>query len=240
MLSAQVSQMSVAQLMEAFKLFKRAEGRMRRTLLDYDRVFADVLKAIGDISLSDLSLAMLRNYVHTLMERGWKTATVNVYVRVLRCWLHWLYQEGYLKENLAGQVKPLRAPRQYPYVLSDAQAVALIQAAKQQSGWIGVRDHAVMLTFLDAMLRLSELIALELADVSLQARSIRVRHGKGDKERMVFMGRRLSRSLRDWLQVRGHIVGEDRLFTSRTDGGLTKRGAHELVRRLGRAAKIDG
>jgi len=48
--------------------------------------------------------------VHELLSRGWKPATINVYVRVLRCWLRWLYIEGLLKENLAAHVKPLRVP----------------------------------------------------------------------------------------------------------------------------------
>ncbi|MBI1743880.1 tyrosine-type recombinase/integrase [Candidatus Acetothermia bacterium] len=65
------------------------------------------------------------------------------------------------------------------------------------------------------MLRLSELINLELPDMSLSARSIRVKHGKGDKERIVFMGKRLTKAMQEWLHVRGHHIGEERLFVTR-------------------------
>lgn len=227
-------------LVGAFKWCKRAEGCMARTLADYDRVLGDFIATVGDVELADLSQAMVRGYVHGLMERGWKPATVNVYMRVLRCWLRWLYAEGYIGENLAEHVRPLKVPRQYPYVLTELQAAALIRAAKAQSGFIGVRDLALISLMLDTGLRLAEVVRLELGDVDLTTRAVRVRSGKGGKDRVVFLGKRATRAIRAWLGARGHIAGEEALWLSRTGEALTRRGVQEAIKRAGRAAKIEG
>jgi integrase/recombinase XerD len=95
----------------------------------------------------------------------------------------------------------------------------------------------MLLTFLDGMLRLSELIELELTDLSLQARSIRVRCGKGSKERIAYMGRRLTKAMRDWLQVRGHVPGSDWVFISRSGEKLDKRNVQRILQRLADKAK---
>ena len=227
-----------------FVFYKQAEGVMPRTLKDYDRVLGDVLSVLGeDIPLDALKPATVRAYVHGLLSRGWKPATVNVYVRVLRCWLRWLYHEGLLRENLAEHIKPLRVPKQYPHVLSELQVLALLKTAKSQARtWTGKRNLVIVLTFLDAMLRLKELIDLEFSDINLQARSIQVRHGKGDKERVVFMGRRLTRAMREWLMLRGryHLPGCDNVFITRSGSPLDERGVEKVVQRLGREAGIEG
>jgi hypothetical protein len=57
---SEVVSKTVAEAMEAFKFYKRMEGRMRRTLSDYDRVLGDALKAIGDAPTSDLKPATIR------------------------------------------------------------------------------------------------------------------------------------------------------------------------------------
>ena len=124
-------------------------------------------------------------------------------------------------------------------MLSDVQVQALLKAVERQS-WTGKRNWAMMLTFLDGMLRLSELVNLEVGDVSLTAHSIRIRHGKGDKERIVFMGKRLTRAMQDWLHVRSQYLGEDRLFITKTGSSLTKRSVSRILKRLSAKARIEG
>ena len=225
-----------------FQFYKRAEGMMPRTLRDYDRVLGDLLRELGgDRPLEELKLSEVRAYVHDLIGRGWRPATVNVYVRVLRCWLRWLYHEGLIRENFADHLKVLRVPKQYPHVLSEPQVLALLKAAKAKTKtWTGRRNYTMLLTFLDAMLRLKELISLDLSDINLQARSIRVRNGKGGKERIVYMGRRLTRAMREWLIARGHVTGCDWVFITRTGGPLDARGVEKIIQRLGQEAGIEG
>jgi len=149
----------------------------------------------------------------------------------------------HLKENPLEGVRLLKTPKQYPKVLSEPEVLALlkmarVQAQAQAGTWHGKRNYALLLTFLDAMLRLRELIDLELQDINLQTRSLRVRHGKGDKERYVYMGRRLTKAMRDWLAVRGHVPGADWVFVSRSGEKLDPRNVQRILERLGRKAGV--
>jgi len=69
-------------------------------------------------------------------------------------------------------------------VLTEPEAIALIRACSTRAP-TGVRNRALIAVLWRSGLRISEALALELRDVDLQAGSLRVRHGKGDKSRTV-------------------------------------------------------
>ncbi len=241
MVSETVNQRTFGQLsaaFEGFQLYARIEGRSAKTLEVYRVAFQDVLSFLGEsIALSDVAAGDIRRWIAHKLDAGYSKTTINIRLRALRAFFNWLVREGYMTERPLANVKQLRTPRQYPYVLSEQQVMALLRVIKRDS-WTGKRNWAMALTMLDAMLRLSELIHLELADVNLQARSIRVRHGKGDKERVVFMGRRLTRAMHDWLAVRGYHVGEDRVFVTRQGTKLDSRNVQRILERYAAKAKL--
>lgn len=228
----------LSEAFEAFQLYARIEGRSSKTLEVYRVAFQDVLSFLGEeIALADIGAGDIRRWIAHKLDAGYSKVTVNIRLRALRALFNWLVREGYLTESPLANVKQLRTPRQYPYVLSEQQVTALLRVIKRDS-WTGKRNWAMLLTFIDAMLRLSELIGLELADVNLQARSIRVRHGKGDRERVVFMGKRLTRAMHDWLSARGHYVGEDRVFITRQGSKLDSRNVQRILERYAEKAKL--
>jgi site-specific recombinase XerD len=183
---------SLSEALEAFKLCSRIEGKSPRTLRTYEEAFQDLLAFVGDVPLVRLKPGDVRHWLAHKLDQGYAKATVSIRLRALKACFNWLYREGLLAETPFAGIKPPKTPKQYPNVLSESEVLALLRVARAQTGtWTGKRNWA--------MLRLKELIDLELPDLNLQARSIRVRHGKGDKERYVFMGRRLTKAMRDWL-----------------------------------------
>jgi site-specific recombinase XerD len=230
---------SLSEALEAFKLCSRIEGKSSRTLQTYEEAFQDLLAFVGDVPLAQLKPGNVRRWLAHKLDQGYAKATISIRLRSLRAAFNWLYREGLLAENPLADIKPPKLPRQYPKVLSEPEVLALLKAARAQTvTWHGKRNWAMLLTFLDAMLRLKELIDLELQDLNLQARSIRIRHGKGDKERYVFMGRRLTKAIRDWLSVRGHVPGSDWLFISRSGEKLDPRNVQRILERLGSKAGV--
>ena len=227
----------LSQAMDAFQLYARIEGRSSKTIQVYDVAFRDVLSFLGDPELTRVSSHDFRRWIAAKLEAGYSKVTINIRLRALRAFFNWLVREGYLAESPLAGVRQLRTPRQYPYVLSEAQVAALLRVIKRDS-WTGKRNFAMILTMLDAFLRLSELIHLELGDVNLQARSIRIRQGKGEKERLVFMGRRLTRAMHDWLNVRGHVIGSDFVFVSRSGERLDSRNVQRILARYAARAKL--
>lgn len=229
---------SLAEAMDAFQLYARIEGRSSKTLQVYTVAFSDLLSFLGgDKPLPEVGAGDIRRWIAHKLDAGYSKVTINIRLRALRAFFNWLMREGYLAENPLAHVRPLKTPRQFPYVLSEQQVMALLKSIKRDS-WTGKRNWAMVLTMLDAMLRLTELINLELADVNLQARSIRVRHGKGEKERLVFMGRRLTRAMHDWLAVRGHFIGSEFVFVTRGGERLDPRNVQRILERYAARAQL--
>ena len=226
-------------MLEAFCVYGRIEGKSRKTLEVYRVAFEDLIAFVGDVSAEELRPGDVRRWIAHKLDEGYSKATVNIRLRALKAAFNWLYREGRIKENPFAGIKPLRVPKQYPKVLAEPEVLALLKTARSQATTpVGKRNYAMVLTLLDAMLRLQELIDLELVDVNLQARSLRVRHGKGDKERIVYMGRRLTKAMRDWLSVRGHVPGSDWVFLSRSGEKLDRRNVQRILERLGRKAGV--
>jgi len=104
--------------------------------------------------------------------------------------------------------------RRPPEVLTEPEAIALIKACSTRAP-TGVRNRALIAVLWRSGLRISEALALELRDVDLQAGSLRVRHGKGDKSRTVGVDEQTSALLARWLDRRRKLSpGGSRMDTS--------------------------
>lgn len=231
----------ISQAVESYKLFARVEGRSARTLQTYETACADFIGFMGDVPLKEVTEDNVRRWIAHKLDRGYAKTTINIRLRVLRSLFHFLFQEGHLPEHRLERVRQLRSSQQYPFYLGEQQVRALLQTARSRSNsWVGKRNWAMILTFLDGMLRLSELRDLDLDDVNLHSQSIHIRHGKGDKERMVFMGRRLTRAMRDWLQVRDEVPGEQRVFITQGQYSMDARNIQRIIERLAIKSGLEG
>ena len=187
-----------------FEAYNRSEGKSPRTIEWYGRVlrfFEEFLKEQGHTTkLEDLNLDVAREFVLYLQtRRKWsrhphipspddklKAISVQNYVRGLRSFFNWLYKEGYTEENLLAQLRPPKFPQKLVEVLTEEE-IARILACLDADTASGCRDMAMVITFLDSGLRLSELTALCFSDAHIDQGSLKVM-GKGSKERIVPIG----------------------------------------------------
>jgi integrase/recombinase XerC len=103
---------------------------------------------------------------------------------------------------------------------------------------LALRDRAIMELFYSSGLRLSELIGLDLGAIDFSDRTVRVT-GKGNKSRILPVGRKAIDALEAWLKVRGDHAGagETALFTGRNG----RRVGHRTIQtRIGRWARLQG
>ena len=132
---------------------------------------------------------------------------------------------------------PKRAPR-FPKSLSEADVDALL-AAPDAASTLGLRDRAMLETLYATGLRVSELVALKLFEVNLDANVVRVM-GKGSKERLVPLGEQAVHSLKEYLaSSRKELLGKrgaDALFVTGRGGAMTRQAFWHLVRRYGARA----
>jgi len=98
------------------------------------------------------------------------------------------------------------------------------------------RNQCIMWLALESGLRRFELAALKLSDVDRTARTVLVRHGKGDKARVACYGIGTAQALRKWLRYRGRDDGA--LFTTFLGGSITASGVSQLFSRASKAAGV--
>jgi integrase/recombinase XerD len=126
---------------------------------------------------------------------------------------------------------PKRAPR-FPKSLSEADVEALL-AAPATATPLGLRDRAMLETLYATGLRVSELVALKLFEVNLDANVVRVM-GKGSKERLVPLGEEAAHWISTYLQQRKSKAAA--LFVTARGGGMTRQAFWQLIRRYGARA----
>jgi site-specific recombinase XerD len=99
------------------------------------------------------------------------------------------------------------------------------------------RDYAILQVFLQTGVRVSELCHLTVEDVDLRGRSIRVRDGKGHKERAIELEQKGIRALKNYLDVRGESPSEQ-LFLNYQGEPISERGVRKLVAKYLKASGI--
>ena len=125
-------------------------------------------------------------------------------------------------------------------MLTEAEAVALIRACSPRAA-TGVRNRALIAVLWRAGLRISEALALEQRDLDLQAGTLRVRHGKGDKSRTVGVDEQTAALLARWLDRRRALAPGARapMFCTLAGGRDDPSYVRHLLPRLARRAGID-
>jgi len=148
--------------------------------------------------------------------------------------------QGTLSVDPTLRVRAPKLPRRLPKNLSEADVETLL-AAPDPDTTLGLRDRAMLETLYATGLRVSELVGLTLAQVSLDMGVVRV-IGKGSKERLVPLGEESIRWLARYLaSARPALVGSGKssaLFVTARRGPLTRQAFWALLKRLGAKAGI--
>jgi integrase/recombinase XerC len=149
----------------------------------------------------------------------------------IRGFFAFLVGEGHLTLNPAKGVRAPKTPRSLPKPLDVDQMAGLLEA--QQDDELETRDVAMWELFYSSGLRLSELTQLNCTDIDLQAGSVFVRSGKGNRSRYVPVGSKACAAIQIWLQTRPAHVGpqEPALFVSRLGKRIAQRTVQQRLER---------
>ena len=124
----------------------------------------------------------------------------------VRGFFAYLIRERQLTANPASEIHAPKAPKRLPKTLDADQMARLLDF--RGSGTLDARDRSIMELLYSSGLRLAELAALDLVDLDLNDQTVRVT-GKGNKTRIVPVGRYAITALRAWLGERGRIAAVD-------------------------------
>lgn len=193
-------------------------------------------------SLEKVDKQVLRDYLAYLLEQGIVKASIARKVSAIRSFYRYLVREGILAKNPIEQAASPKLDRRLPAFLTVEETVRLLKAPDLVTPQ-GQRDRAIMELIYAAGLRVSELVKLNLEQVNLDTREIRV-WGKGSKERVVLMGELAVEALDDYLSQGRHMLkGEkgDRgaLFLNKDGSRLTERMVQKILNKYAALAGIN-
>jgi integrase/recombinase XerC len=178
----------------------------------------------------------LRGFAARSHRRGLSPRSIQRRLSAVRSLLRFLVREGELRHDPAADVQAPKARRRLPTTL-DADAMARLLEFRSDER-LGVRDKAIVELLYSSGLRLAELLGLDLADIDLRDRTVRVL-GKGRKTRIVPVGRQAAEALARWLGERASIAGpgESAVFVG---VGGRRLGPRIVQRRIARLARARG
>ncbi len=170
----------------------------------------------------DLSHFHLRQFAAELHRKGLSPKSIQRRLSAARSFFNFLIRERVLKASPAIDIHAPKAPRKLPGTL-DTDVMAKLLAIEGDDP-IVLRDKSMMELLYSSGLRLAELVDLDLEDIDWHDRTVRVT-GKGNRTRIVPIGRYARKALKSWLKVRGHMatVEETAMFVSSRGARISPR-----------------
>ncbi len=175
----------------------------------------------------------LRAYLAWLERQGRARTSVARKTAEVRSFFRFLVREGVIERNPLLHVTSPKIEKRLPVFLSGREASDLVSAPSDRSP-LAQRDHALLEVLYAAGLRVSEVVGLDLGDLSLDRGEARVR-GKGSKERIVLIGAHAVRALETYIKTGRHrLVGprvSPAVFLNGRGGRLSQRSVQTMVKK---------
>lgn len=211
-----------AALVEFLDHLRLNENASRHTVRAYDSDLSQFLVFLADragrtraqLTMADFDQLNIRKFLAELHRRGNTRSSTARKLAAIRTFGRYLRREGTLDGDPAALVGTPKREQRLPAHLGEAEISTLLEMP-DTSQPLGRRDRAILELFYASGLRLSELVGLDLEDVNLNGRMVRVL-GKGGKERIVPFNRSTEAALRAWLGDRESLISVSEV--PKTDG----------------------
>lgn len=191
----------ISRLIEEFLEYRRvARNSAPHTLKAYAAdlaQFAAFLEEKGVTALAEVDLRVLRAFLASLQTQQYARTTLARKQAALRAFFRWARRSGRTANDPARLLRAPRQPRSLPKFLHTEEIEALMRAPDDTP--VGLRDRALLELLYASGLRAGEVVGLDADDLDLAAGEMRVRHGKGRKERIALLGRAAAAAIQDYL-----------------------------------------
>ena len=246
--------MILAELIETFiEALKSQKGYSQHTVRNY-RIdlgqFLDFLKEKAKLRgregaeplIESIDFPTIREYFGTLFGK-YKRSTIARKLSAVRSFYAFLEKKGMVDRNPSADVSAPKREKYIPAYLPVDEMFRLLDRPDVTRP-LGKRDRAILEVLYSCGIRVSELTGLDVVHVDFGQRLVKVL-GKGNKERIVPIGREALRTLEDYIREtstpRKKIYGDEQkspLFMNARGGRLTTRSVGKLVKRYGREGSL--
>lgn len=223
-------------LLDAFYRYLQFERQLSpHSLTSYQHSLQQLLKFLetqGIDSWQQLTESLLRDYLNRQRARQLSGRSLALQLSAFRGFYRYLRKEGLVQQAIEWSVRLPKTPRKLPKPLDVDQLGHLLDQPVTEP--LQIRDHAILELFYSCGLRLSELAALNVADLPAADAELKVT-GKGNKQRLLPIGRAARKALAEYLALRPSLARPDEpaLFVNRFGNRLGPRGIQLRLRQYG-------
>lgn len=238
--------------LEGYWLEKR-RNVSANTVVDYSRTFRQFRAYVGqEIEFEEIKTDHVRKFLAQLGKKGLSPKTVN------NCWIAlsslWTWAEAELDvpHIIRKRVARPKFTRTIVEPYSKTEIAAMLNASAENGEWKSrsgkdvrstrhwkLRDRGILLVLVDTGLRASELCNLLIKDYDAKTGRIEVRHGKGNKNRLVYTGESTRKALWRYLTERGDPRPNEPLFVTRNGTPLDTTSLYRMIEASAKRAGVE-
>jgi site-specific recombinase XerD len=229
-------------LLRRFLTAKQAANRAATTVNWYDAQISGFLLWLDAPEVaSDELPALIDGYLASERERGVKPSSVAARYRALSAWLNWCSRRKLIDRNPIPELDKPSVPKEQAQHVTLNECNALLESITANE-WTDQRDRLILTLLFWSGLRAAELTGLYVTDVDTRAGTVLVRHGKGQKARVVPTAPTVGALLLGYLYSRPAYTGPELLLSADGANGvrgpLTTDGLRQVLKRLCKRAGV--
>jgi integrase/recombinase XerD len=245
-----VKEHAMRQQLESFLQYLTVEkGHSDNTLVAYQNDLGQFLAALEAHvppleNWGQVTKDTIVDYLGQLREKSYASSTIARKIAAIKSFCHFMVAEGILAENPATTIDSPKVKKRLPRTLTSDDVDRLLAAPARELGPKALRDAALLELLYATGMRVTELVTLKLDDVNLVAGHVRVRRGKGGKERIIPIHDKAVTALQEYIErgrpslVKVHEQAEA-LFLNHRGQRLTRQGTWLIIKEYAQAAGIQ-
>ena len=217
---------------------KRVRGLSPHTVDGYrhDLALYEEFLSAEELEVSHVTPRQARGYISSLTREERSPATVNRALSVLKGYYGYLLKQEMVSSNPFASIGSVKRGKDLPEVLFESEIQKILEEPDLDGDtFYALRNKLILELLYSTGCRVSELVGIDITDISVKAGSILVR-GKGEKERVVFLGGDATQSLLTYLPYRKSRVKSDdpasagALLINARGSRITRRSIGSIVR----------
>ncbi len=233
------------ELLEGFTEHLAVLNRTPSTITSYCSHVNQYLAQL-DRDIRAVTTAELEAYISGLFadtHKKYATGTVIIKVRALKRFFEFLESTNHIFINPMEQIREPQKEKTAAKAVLTTEEIRMILDQPNLGTLTGIRDRTILEVLYSTGIRISELCGLTVYDANLQGGMVRINQGKGQKDRVVPLGRHAVKSLREYItRVRPRLTRKNRsnrnLLVDRFGKAVSKQVVAIMIRRYARAAGI--
>lgn len=216
-------------ILKRYKACLIIAGRSPKTVEAYERIVKKLFIALQK-NYTDMTVSDLRYFLAYEKSRGVSNRTLENTRLQVSSFFTWLLDEELIYKNPCKSIAPIKYPKEVRLPFSAVEIDAIRTACRNK------KERAIVEFLLASGVRVSELCTIRISDINFDTLAVKVREGKGAKQRTVYINDLANKHLVEYLTSRN--VNGDYLFYNKKREPLNPGGVRHILKVLEERAEI--